>query len=164
LEDGLVDVWQEVKDTVGDPIFQQVGAKIHTARDTMAWLAENSIQVMEWPVNFPDLNPNRHCWQRVKEKLHQRFPNIHKTKRGPDTVKGHLAEALNQVWAQDNEGEFLERFWESLSNKVAAVLDARGSYTKYGFFCFIILYIAFLMFIGCLHIFSFYSKQLWLKR
>jgi len=34
LEDGLVDVWQEVQDTVGDPILQQDGAKIHTARDT----------------------------------------------------------------------------------------------------------------------------------
>jgi len=49
LEDGLIDVWQEVEDTVGDPIFQQDGAKIHTARDTMAWFAENNlnIQVME---------------------------------------------------------------------------------------------------------------------
>jgi len=62
----------------------------------------------------------------VKEKLHQRFPNIHKTKGGPDTVRKHLAEALNQVWAQDIEGEFLERLWESLPNRVAAVLDARG--------------------------------------
>jgi len=35
LEDGLVDVWQEVEDTVEDSIFQQDGAKIHTARDTM---------------------------------------------------------------------------------------------------------------------------------
>jgi len=36
LEDGLVNVWQEVEDTVGDPILQQDGAKIHTARDNMA--------------------------------------------------------------------------------------------------------------------------------
>ena len=43
LEDGLVDVWQEVEDPFGDPIFQQDGAKIHTARDTMAWFAENYI-------------------------------------------------------------------------------------------------------------------------
>jgi len=47
LEDGLVDVWQEVEDTVGDPIFQQDSAKIHTARNTMAWLAGNNIQVIE---------------------------------------------------------------------------------------------------------------------
>jgi len=133
LEDGLVDTWQEVEDTVGDPIFQQDSTKIHTARDTimMAWCAENNIQVMEWPPNSPDLNPIKHCWKRVKENLHQHFPNIHKTKGGPETVRKHLAEALDQVWAQDIEGEFLEKLWEFLPNRVAAVLDASGWYTRY---------------------------------
>ena len=86
---------------------------------------------MEWSPNSPDLNPIEHCLKRVNEKLHQRFPNIHKTKGSPKAVKKHLAKALNQVWAQDIEGEFLERLWESLPNRVAAVLDARGWYTKY---------------------------------
>jgi len=36
LKEGIVDIRQEVEDTVGDPIFQQDGEKIHTARDTMA--------------------------------------------------------------------------------------------------------------------------------
>ena len=43
LEDGLVDVWQEVEDTVEDPIFQQDDTKIYTSRDTMAWFAGNNI-------------------------------------------------------------------------------------------------------------------------
>ena len=43
LENDLVDVQQKVEDTVGDPIFQQDGAKIHTARDTMTWFAGNNI-------------------------------------------------------------------------------------------------------------------------
>ena len=107
-EDGLVDVWQEVEDTVGDPIFQQDGAKIHSARDTMAWFAGNNIQVMEWPLNSPDLNPIENCWKRLKEKLHQRFPNIHKTKGGPDTIRRCLVEALDVVWTKDIEGDFLE--------------------------------------------------------
>jgi len=97
-EDGLVDVWQEVEVTVGDPIFQQDGAKIHTARDAMACLAENNIQVIEWPLNSPDLNPIEHCRKRLKEKLHPRFPNIHKTKEGPDTIRRYLAEALDVRW------------------------------------------------------------------
>jgi len=70
LEDGLVDVWQDVEDTVGNPSFQQHGAKIQTARDTMAWFAGNNIQVVEWPPNSPDLNPIEHCWNWLKEKLH----------------------------------------------------------------------------------------------
>jgi len=32
LEDGLIDVWQEVEDTVGDPICQQDDTKIHTVK------------------------------------------------------------------------------------------------------------------------------------
>ena len=47
LENCLVDIWQEVEDTVGDSIFQQDGAKIHAARDPIAWFAENNIQVIE---------------------------------------------------------------------------------------------------------------------
>jgi len=131
LEDGLVDVWQEVEDTVGDPISQQDGAMIHTARDTMAWFAGNNIQVMEWPPNSTDLNPIEHCWKRLKEKLHQRFPNIHKMKRGPDTVRRCLAEALDVVWTQDIEGDFVESQWESMPRRVAADLEAKGRYAKY---------------------------------
>ena len=115
-----------MEDTVGNPIFQQEGTKIHTARDTMAWFVENNIQVMKWPPNSPDLNAIEHSWKRVKGKLHQYFPNSHKVKGGPETFKKHVAEALNQVWAPDIQGEFLAKLWESLFNTIAAVLDARA--------------------------------------
>jgi len=131
LEDSLVDVWQELEDTAGDPMFHQDGAKIYTARDMMAWFAGNYIEVMEWPPNFPDLNPIEHCWKRLKEKLHQCFPNNCKTKGGPHSITRCLAEALDVVWTQDIEGDFLESLWEYMLRRVAAVLDAKGWYTKY---------------------------------
>lgn len=131
LEDGLVDAHQEVDDTIGDPVFQQDNARIHTAADTMAWFEEHNIQVMDWPPNSPDLNPIEHCWKRLKEKMHQRYPNIHKTPGGPDAVRRRLAEALSEVWAEDIEGDFLESLWESMPRRVAAVLAAKGWYTKY---------------------------------
>jgi len=67
----------------------------------------------------------------VKEKLYQYFPNIHKFKESEETIRKHLAEARNQVWAQDIEGEFLQRLWVTLPSRVASVLDVREWYKKY---------------------------------
>jgi len=55
------------------------------------------MQVMKWPPDSPGLNRIKHYWRRLKEKLHQHFPNIHKTKRGPETIRKHVAEALDHV-------------------------------------------------------------------
>ena len=131
LEDGLVDVHQEVHDTLGDPVFQQDNAKIHTAKDTMAWFEEHNIQVMTWPANSPDMNPIEHVWKRLKERMHKRFPEIHKTPGGPDRVRRALAEALTDTWREEIEGDFLETLWESMPRRVAALLEAKGWYTKY---------------------------------
>jgi len=68
--------------------------------------------------------------EEVGGKATPRFPNIHKTKGGPDTVRRCLAEALVVVWTQDIEGDFLESLWESMPRRVAAVLDAKGCISK----------------------------------
>ena len=120
-----------MEDPVVAPISQPGGAKIHTARDTMAWLTGNNIEVMEWPPNSPDLNRIEHCWKRLKENLDRRFSNLHKTKGGPESVRRSLAEALDVVWNQGIEEDFLERLWDSMPRKVAAVVDAKRWYTKY---------------------------------
>jgi transposase len=95
LEDGLLDAYQEVHDTIGDPVFQQYNAKIHTAADTMQWFEEHNIQIMEWSPNSPDHNPIEHCWKRLKEKLHERYPDISKTRGGPEKVPSHPEAILN---------------------------------------------------------------------
>ena len=51
--------------------------------------------------------------------MHKRFPNIHLTLGGPDTVRKHLAKAFNQVWTKDIEGGFLQKLWESMPRRVA---------------------------------------------
>ena len=68
------------------------------------------------------------------------------------------------VWTQDIEGDFLESLWESMPRRVAAVLDAKGWYTKYGFLFSKILDGSFLISTGYVHRFSVHSKQLWLYR
>ena len=46
-------------------------------------------------------------------------------------MRKHLAKALDECWTKDIEGEFLESLWESMPRRVAAVMAAKGWYTKY---------------------------------
>ena len=98
----------------------------------MVWFDEHNINVMaDWPPNSPDLNPIEHVWKLLKECLHRRFPNIHKTPGGPAAVKLKLAAALRECWEKDIKGDFLEKLWESMPRVLAAVRAAKGWYTKY---------------------------------
>jgi hypothetical protein len=42
-----------------------------------------------------------------------------------------LSEVLPEIWEKDIEGDFLERLWGSMPDRVAAVIAAGGWYTKY---------------------------------
>lgn len=48
----------------------------------------------------------------------------------PKTVKKELAKILPLVWETIPE-EFFEKLWKSMSDRVAAVIEAKGWYTKY---------------------------------
>jgi transposase len=131
LESCLLPVLQRVQDTIGDPIFMQDNAPVHTAHHVINWLDESNVQVMDWPPYSPDLNPIEHVWVRLKEGLQRRYPDIAETPGSPETVRKRLAEVLPEIWEKDIEGDFLERLWESMPRRVAAVIEAKGWYTKY---------------------------------
>jgi len=52
------------------------------------------------------------------------------TPGGKETVKKRLAQVLPLVWETIPE-EFFEKLWKSMPDRVAAVLEARGGYTRY---------------------------------
>jgi len=61
--------------------------------------------------------------------LHQQYPRIADTLRGKEAVKKRLAEVLPLVWETIPEGSF-EKLWKSMPDRGAAVLEAKGSYTR----------------------------------
>ena len=62
--------------------------------------------------------------------LHQQYPRIGNTPGGKQAVKKRLAQVLPLVW-ETIPGEFFEKLWKSMPNRVTVVLEAKGGYTRY---------------------------------
>ena len=108
----------------------QDGARVHTAKVSMAFFEEHSIILYDHPPYSPDLNPIEHIWVHMKRILHRMYPDVVNLRGCPQTIQRRLAEILPKVWEEIPEGYF-EAMLDSMPDRVQAVIDARGWYTRY---------------------------------
>jgi len=111
-------------------IFMHDNAPVHTARVAKAVLADDGVEVMEWPAQSPDLNPIENIWHTLKYRFHQRNPDMMLEKGGVAVVQEKIWAALEEVWAGFTEEDF-EKVWKSMPGRMEAVIKAKGLWTKY---------------------------------
>lgn len=124
LKDGLLPVLSNYFNEQSF-IFQQDGASVHTARVVADFLQSQNISVLSWPPNSPDLNIIEHVWYYVKKHI-EKFPVA--------TSKDNLWELTKTTLEYMCSAEMtanITSLFESLPNRMKAVLQARGGNTKY---------------------------------
>ncbi|KAG8963250.1 hypothetical protein FRC05_004813 [Tulasnella sp. 425] len=91
LKEDLMASLEEHRVSVDDVIFQHDNDPKHTCKKVKKFLADKGIQVLRWPAQSPDLNPIKHLWEHIKQKLNGY----------PTQPKGMLElwERVQEVWA-----------------------------------------------------------------
>ncbi len=100
--------------------FQQDIDPKHTAKITKEWLHNNSVTVLEWPSQSPDLNSIEHLWRDLKMAVHQRLPcNLTELER-----------ICKEEWQRIPKSR-CEKLVAFFPKRLMAVLNQKGASTKY---------------------------------
>ena len=105
-----------------DIIFQQDGDPKHHSGKATKWFKDHNITVLAWPAQSPDMNPIEHLWDHLKKKL--------KEYDHPPGGVLELWERAEKEWEKITP-EVCQNLIQSMPRRVAAVVKAKGSYTKY---------------------------------
>jgi len=106
-------------------IFQQDGASVHTAHEVTEFLNSHNMQVLEWPPHSPDLNIIEHVWHYLKEEMRKRPVASCK-----EDLWSNVLAVLEYMWSKEMTKK-INKLYESLPNRMQAVIAAHGGNTSY---------------------------------
>ena len=89
----------------------------HKSKSTQNFLASNSIKVLSWPSQSPDLNPMENVWADLKRRVEIRNPKNEQ----------ELRDAIEIEWENVNT----ENLVNSMGRRLKECIDANGGHTSY---------------------------------
>lgn len=121
---------QPVYHSITYPVFQHMNAVIYHENPVTTWFEQNNIDLEYYPPLLLDLNPIEHVSTQLKKRLHQQYSDTANTPERHYYVGERLAAVLPPVWDVILE-KFFEKLWKSTRNRLNAVIQAKGWYTRY---------------------------------
>jgi transposase len=122
MEEVMLDFWMEQSEERGYVVIQEDNAPIHTCQLAKQWRESRDMVSLTWPPFSPDLNPIEHVWYLIKCIIQKMDPR-------PMTLPA-LKDAIQKAWNEYDQ-DIMNRLVESMPNRIAAVVQARGGNTKY---------------------------------
>ena len=101
-------------------VFQHDNDPKHTARIVKKFLQDESVNVMFWPAQSPDLNPIENLWENVNRRI----------RREKCSRLDNLWEQIEKAWYETPVVE-CEKLVNSMNRRCASVLKNKGFSTKY---------------------------------
>ncbi|XP_042896442.2 transposable element Tcb1 transposase [Parasteatoda tepidariorum] len=102
--------------------FQQDNARPHIARTVQSFLASRQVQLHPWPVYSPVMSQIEHVWDFVGRRL------AHDPR--PVASTDELWVRIQAIWNALPQTD-IQNLFDSMPRRVAALIAARGGYTKY---------------------------------
>ena len=103
-----------------EPQFMEDKAPGHRAKSTKDWHQACRIKFAGWPENSPDLNSIKIFWSQIK----------HLQRKEQETSNKGIKKVARKVWRAITP-EYFNSLYESVPRRMAAVIAAGGSHTKY---------------------------------
>ncbi|KAG0734448.1 hypothetical protein G6F23_012387 [Rhizopus arrhizus] len=104
-------------------VFQQDDDQKHTSKVVKEWIDQQPFEALEWPPQSPDLNPIEHMWAHLKRQLFHSY-------EAPPSSMHELWKRIGQTWYAISKEE-CQKYIKSMPKRCAAVIKAKGRWTKY---------------------------------
>ncbi|CCI11237.1 unnamed protein product [Albugo candida] len=117
----------------GRAILMEDGAPNHRAQALEKWRDERSVEKLEWTANSLYLNPIENVWAKMKAAI-QKLPK--------DKNSEERWLQLKQTWSIiDPEWLQLQHLVNSMSERIKAVIEAKGGSTRWCLYFFYVDYV-----------------------